>query len=153
MKKIIISSFLLFAFIACNNEDNKEESPKAEDDVAAAVNFVNAALKGNFKDARNYAVKDSTNLQFLDIRERIYSTMDPGTRENYAKASMRVYEVNRLNDSTTIVVYANSFKNDKDTLKVTRANDNWLVDIKYLWLHGEDSMGMKRPVKTDTLGR
>ena len=153
MKKIIISSFLLFCLAACNNEDKKEEVPKSEDDVAAVVNFINAALKGNFKDARNYVVRDSTNLQFIDIRERIYATMDPATKSEYAKASMRVFEVNRLNDSTTIVVYANSFKNDKDTLKVTRENNNWLVDVKYLLLHGEDSMGLKRPVKQDTLGK
>jgi hypothetical protein len=153
MKKILISSFLLFSLAACNNEDKKGEPQKPEDDVNTATNFVNAALKGNFRDARTYAVKDSTNLQFLDIRERIYNTMDPAIKSDYANASMRVYDINRMNDSTTIIVYANSFKNDKDTLKVIREKNTWLVDIKYLWLHGEDSMGMKARPKPDTLGR
>ncbi len=153
MKKILISSFLLFYLAACNNEDKKEEPQKAEDDVAAARNFVNAALKGNFKDARNYAVKDSTNLQFLDIRERIYSSMAPDTKNEYANASLRVYDVNRLNDSTTIIVYANSYKNDKDTLKVLKDKNTWLVDIKYLWQHDQDSLEARTRLKPDTLGK
>ena len=141
--------FLLFIVASCNNND--QQNKKAEDDLDAARTFIDAALKGDFNKAKDYAVKDSINLQFLDVRERIYKNLDGKEKEEYRNASIHLFDVKKVNDSTTVVIYANSFKNDKDTLKVLRLNGQWLVDVKYLWQHDEDSIYKKPMAQKDSL--
>ena len=55
-----------------------------------------------------------------------------------------------MNDSTTILIYSNSFKNDHDTLKILRINSQWLVDFKYLYEHDSDTL-MSKPIIKDSL--
>lgn len=142
--------FLLFIVAACNNNTD-QQNKKAEDDLDAARTFIDAALKGDFNKAKDYSVKDSINLQFLDIRERIYKNLDGREKEEYRNASIHLYDIKKVNDSTTVVIYANSFKNDKDTLKVLRLHGQWLVDVKYLWQHDEDSIFRKPVMQKDSL--
>ena len=128
---------LLTVFIiACNNAG---QTSKAENDIDAARDFIRAALDGKFDIARNYMLQDSSNMQYLDAVDRNYVKMDPVTKSNYLSASITIHLVNPLNDSTTIVIYSNSFKNDKDTLKVLKSNNGWLVDLKYLFTHDMDT--------------
>ena len=127
--------FTVFIF-ACNNAG---QTSKAENDIDAARDFIRAALDGNFDIARNYMLQDSSNMQYLDAVDRNYVKMDPVTKSNYLSASITIHLVNPLNDSTTIVIYSNSFKNDKDTLKVLKSNNGWLVDLKYLFTHDMDT--------------
>ena len=143
--------FLLFIVTACNNNNNDQQNKKAEDDLDAARTFIDAALKGDFNKAKTYSVKDSINLQFLDVRERIYKNLDAKEKEDYRNASIHLYDVKKVNDSTTVVIYANSYKNDKDTLKVLKLNGQWLVDVKYLWQHDEDSIFRKPTAQKDSL--
>jgi len=49
------------------------------------------------------------------------------------------------NDSTTITVFSNSYKNDKDTLKIVKQDGQWLVDLKYLFEHDLDT-SLNKPV-------
>jgi hypothetical protein len=141
--------FLFFIVTSCNNND--QQNKKAEDDLDAARTFIDAALKGDFNKARDYVVKDSTNMQFLAVRDQIYKNMDGKEKEEYRNASIHLYDVKKVNDSTTVVIYANSYKNDKDTLKVLRLGGQWLVDVKYLWLHDEDSVFRKPMTQKDSL--
>ena len=142
--------FLLFIATSCNN-NNDQQNKKAEDDLDAARTFIDAALKGDFNKAKNFAVKDSTNMQFLAVREQIYKNMEGKEKEEYRNASIHMYDVKKVNDSTTVVIYANSYKNDKDTLKVLRLNGQWLVDVKYIWLHDEDTIFRKPMIQKDSL--
>jgi len=141
--------FLLFIVTACNSND--QQNKKAEDDLDAARSFIDAALKGDFAKAKDFTVKDSINFQFLDVRERIYNKMDGKEKEEYRNASIHLFDVKKVNDSTTVVIYANSYKNDKDTLKVLRENGQWLVDVKYLWQHDEDTIFRKPSIQKDSL--
>lgn len=138
MKKILSASFLLFILTACNNND-RSASGKSENDVVAASNFIRSALDGNFSQARQYMLQDTANLQFLDVAQRNYERAPAETIKSYKESSINIYEVKSLNDSTTVVVYFNSFKKDHDTLKVLKVNDQWLVDLKYLYQHDMDS--------------
>ena len=141
--------FLFFIVASCNNND--QQNKKAEDDLDAARSFIDAALKGDFNKAKDYSVKDSINLQFLDVRERIYNKMDGKEKEEYRNASIHVFDVKKINDSTSVVIYANSFKNDKDTLKILKQSGQWLVDVKYLWQHDEDSIFKKPAIQKDSI--
>ena len=142
-----LSAILTVYLIACNNSG---QTSKAENDIDAARNFIRAALDGKFDIARNYMLQDSSNMQYLDAVERNYVKMDPVTKSNYLSSSITIHLVNPVNDSTTIVIYSNSFKNDHDTLKVLQTNNSWLVDLKYLFTHGSDTSNNKL-IKPDSL--
>lgn len=151
MKKIQLPLFmlLLLVFSGCKSAKDKA-APPAENDIDAARNFIRAALDGKFNLARTYMLPDSVNINYMDVAERSYGKSDKATKEGYRTASIRILPVTVINDSTTIVIYSNSFKNDPDTLRVLHKNDKWLVDLKYLYEHDMDTM-MKKPIQNDTL--
>ena len=67
----------------------------------AASKFLRAALDGDYKKARTYLVKDSTNNQMIDIYEKDYNNnLPPEDKKAYKTASIRflkdTHEVNDL---------------------------------------------------------
>lgn len=132
MKKTLSFSLLLCLFWACNNNDADNASGKPEDDVDAARMFIRSALDGNYKQARRLILQDSSNVQLLDNLERAYlHNTDVSEQRGYREASIRVHETKKLNDSTSVVVYSNSFKNKHDSVKAVRVGNDWLIDLKY----------------------
>lgn len=139
-------------YTACK-DDPKKESTASENNIDAARNFIRAALDGKFSEARRFMLQDSINTNYMDIAERSFGNIDPDTRKGYQNASIRIYSpVKEINDSVSIIIYSNSFKNDPDTLRVLRLNGQWLVDLKYLYEHDADTLNVK-PVEKDTLRR
>jgi hypothetical protein len=138
----------LFLF-SCKTDDKK--SPEiSESNIDAARNFIRAALDGKFKEARMYMLTDSVNTNYMDVAERSFKRTDQLTKDGYRASSIYIHKKEKLNDSTTIVIYSNSFKNDHDTLRVVRVNEQWLVDLKYLFEHDRDTL-MKKPMVKDSL--
>jgi hypothetical protein len=133
MKNLIqLSSLLLIFLYACNN--SSEEPPvKPENGMDAANKFLRAALDGDYKKARTYLVKDSTNNQMFDIYEKDYNTsLPPEDKKAYKTASIRfLKETHEVNDSTTIVHYSNSYKNRPDSLKIIKMNGQWFIDLNF----------------------
>ena len=137
-RKSFIFLFLLFSFCACNNND-KQPPAKTEDDVNAATGFIRSALDGKFDKARTYLLPDSSNIQYMDVVERSYQRIDADTKSGYQNSTIHIHEVKSVNDSITVVIYSNSFKNDHDTLKVVKKKGQWLIDLKYLYEHDMDT--------------
>ncbi len=148
MKKILIfTSFLLFCLGACKNQGKQEG--KSENDLDAARNFIQAALYGKYDEAKIYMLRDSINEERMKLIERV--KLSPDEKRGLAAASINIHDVTPVNDSTTVVIYSNSFKNDRDTLKVVKVKGQWLVDFNYLFDHDNDTL-MKRPInKTDSI--
>ena len=86
----------------------------------------------------------------MDVAERNYGKADEGTKEGYRGSSINIRNVNPVNDSVTIVIYSNSFMNNDDTLRILKKNNQWLVDLKYLYEHDMDTMKINLN-KRDTL--
>jgi len=150
MKPIALISSFLFLLMACNNSD-KEADARSDNDMDAARNFLNAALKGDYKKASVYMVKDSANQEYLNVSERSYQHRSPDAKAKLKDASLRFFDTQQVNDSTTITVFANSYTNKKDTLRIVRMNGQWLVDLKYLFEHGIDTSNYKQKNKIDTI--
>jgi hypothetical protein len=152
MKLSPIFVYLFFSLLlACNNSDKQAKENKSESDIDAARNFLEAALKGNYKEASVYMLQDSTNLGYLTVTERSYQRLNPDEKNNLKEASLRFFDTKKINDSTTITIFANSYRNDKDTLKIVREGDLWLVDLKYLFEHDMDTLFNNQLIKTDTI--
>ena len=142
-----LSIILAILFFACNNA---KQNNKAENDIDASRDFIRAALDGKFDLARKYLLADSSNNQYLDAVERNYNKMDVEMKTSYRAASINIHLVDPVNDSTTILVYSNSYKNDHDTLKVLKTNNNWQIDLKYLFIQDKDTI-YNRQNRTDSL--
>jgi type IV secretory pathway component VirB8 len=68
----------------------------------------------------------------LDAFERNFKNrMSPEDKKGYRKASINIHKVREVDDSTTIVNYSNSYMKKNDSLKVSRLNNQWLIDLKY----------------------
>ena len=134
--------FALFVMASCGNE---EKAPATSDSHVDAVrNFVRAALDGKFNEARMYMIEDSLNNNLMDVAERSYKNLPQETRDGYRASSIRFPSpMISVNDSTSIVIYSNSYMNNPDTLKVQRIRGKWLVDFKYLYEHDADTVNTK----------
>jgi hypothetical protein len=131
MKKRLVAILFMPFFFACNNSGPVVVSNQPENDLDAARTFIKDALDGKFEQARQIMLPDSTNDQTMDVIERNYEHMSQSERIGYRNASIQIYNTREINDSTRIVTYSNSFKNQKDSLKLVRMNNQWLVDLKF----------------------
>ncbi len=130
MKKILSVCFFLCLIGACTNESGSGTG-KPENDVDAARMFIRTALDGNYKQARKLMLTDSSNVQLLDNLERAYLHTDAMEQRGYREAAIRIHDTKKLNDSASVVVYSNSFKNKRDSVKAVRLGNDWLIDLKY----------------------
>lgn len=143
-RNLIAFFFLLFFAVACQNKPYNT----SENNIDAARNFIRAALDGKFREAREYMLQDSVNTNYMDVAERAYERADQTTKNGYKASSIRIYSpISEINDSTSVIIYSNSYKNDPDTLKVIKQNGQWLVDLKYLYLHNMDTLFNKQILK------
>lgn len=138
MKKFIHFPLLLVCILsACSGGEQKETS---ENDLDAARNFIRSALDGRWDDARKYMIPDSVNTQILDrYEDRYQHIMNKEDKRGYREASIINYDPRKVNDSVIIFNYANSYMKKKDSLKVVRMHNEWLVDLKYSWFPKADS--------------
>lgn len=137
----IICYFLIFllALTACNDSDRGTASSTSDSDVDAARNFIQAALVGDFDRAKTFMINDSLNMENLNTIQRLNERQTKEEKEKYQVASIRIHNDRKLNDSTSIISYSNSYKNQQDSLKVVKTNGKWLVDFKYIF-HKTDSL-------------
>ncbi len=128
----VFTALLTVLASACNNGDQQQKETTSENDVDAARNFIRSALDGKWKNARRFMLQDSTNTQLLDAYENNYqSNMHSEDKRGYRDASITLYNTRQVNDSVSIISYSNSYKKQKDSLRVVRNNGTWVVDLKY----------------------
>lgn len=109
----------------------------AENELDAARLFIRSALDGKFDEAKTFMVQDSVNNSYLDIAAQFYQKMPTTEKDNYKGSTIVIHSAAAINDSVAVVIYANSYKNDHDTLRIAKRNNNWLVDLKYLYEHDQ----------------
>jgi Domain of unknown function (DUF4878) len=150
MKAIVTACVVFCLFTACNN-GNDNSAANASNDMDAARNFLDAALKGDFSTASGYMLRDSANIGYLGLSERIYKGKRAGEKDSLKASSLRFFDTRQVNDSTTVTVFSNSYMNKKDTLKVLKINGHWLVDLKYLFEHDMDTSIYHPGQRIDTI--
>ena len=131
---------LLFLCASCKDSDKATVEEEPENSVDAARDFVRSALDGKFREARAYLLEDSVNTNYMDVAERSYLRSSQEVKDGYRTSTIYIHKVDSLNENTSIVVFSNSYKNNHDTLKLLKVNNQWLVDIKYLYEHDRDTL-------------
>lgn len=137
MKLISFYACAILLLAGCNDSSETDKEP--ENDVDAAGTFVRSALNGDYKKARKLIVEDSANVEWLNTVERSYLQANDATEQrNLREASIIVHDVKRPNDSTTIMIFSNSYKKKKDSVKTVRVNDQWKIDLKYTFQNNNE---------------
>jgi hypothetical protein len=128
--KMLTSLFFALLIFSCNDEKGTNQTT-SENDTDAARNFIRAALDGKWDEARRFMIQDSVNLQLLDRSESMYQGKDREVKRSYRESNIRFYDTRKVNDSVIVINYSNTYKNQKDSLKVVRTGGQWLIDLKY----------------------
>ena len=122
----IICCILFFA--GCSN---KKELPNT--DIEVAKTFVKYVLENDFNEAATLVAKDAANDVFLKQLEK--SQQEKWSKDEavqYKNADFIIFEVINVNDTISIINYANSYKvQEKNKVKVVKINGQWMVDLKY----------------------
>lgn len=124
---------LLPVYLACNSDDRQATTTTSDSDIDAARNFIQSALVGDYEKAKTFMLNDSLNQGHIGAIERLNERLSQQERDKYKTASIRIHKDRKLNDSTSIVHYSNSYRNKVDSLKVMRINGKWLVDFKFMF--------------------
>lgn len=138
MLKKTVSFAALSLLLACN-ESERPVSTAPENDVDAARTFIRYALDGKWKDAKNLIVQDSANLEWLATAERSYLQNSINEQRGLRESSINLSDTKTVNDSVTVVKYANSFRKREQKIKVVKQNGAWLVDLKYTFQNADSS--------------
>jgi len=107
----------------------KKDIPNTDIEIASA--FIKNILENNFKDAGQLVLPGEANEQYFSLFKKFFEAKSSIELEQYKKADIVINEIIPLNDSVTVVDYSNSYKrNEKNKLKVVKANGQWLIDLK-----------------------
>lgn len=131
MRMLLMPCLALTLLYGCTEPVSEVSS---DSDVDAARNFLRASLNNDFKEARDYMYRDSANSQLLNLAADQRARLGRDENRHYQEATIRIYDTRKLTDSTSIVVYDNSYKQTRDSLLVFRSAGKWLVDLKYTYL-------------------
>ncbi len=135
MKKFIFLILFFLPFTWSCNSDETNSLGKPENDVDAARMFIRCALDGRYKDARKLIYPDSTNIYWLDKNEANYvHRMDATRQRSYRESQITVYDIRKINDSASVIIYSNTYLNKRDSVKAIRVGGDWLIDLKYSFL-------------------
>ena len=104
---------------------------KPEDALDAGREFIRSVLEGDYKKAELYVLPDEEDIR-LFTRYRDYMKKRPGEELAALKsASIIINKVQELNDSVSIINYANSFAKKPVEIKVVRQEGEWWIDFSY----------------------
>ncbi len=123
----ILFSGIVFFIIGCSNDVTVDKS----DPLTSGRGFIEASLKGDYKVAEKYLLKDSINMQYFQGLKNFNTNLDPETRRGYSEANIIIDSSIAKSDSVDILYYTNSFKNKPSKIKLVKHNKDWLVDFKY----------------------
>ncbi len=129
IKRYLAVITLTATLYSCNSESKK--TPVTDIEVTNA--FVRNILDNDFKEAEQYLLKDSSNVEMFETFKKQYNRQDKAILQEYKKAQIIVHETNALiPDSVFTFSYSNSYRPlDTTILKAIRINGEWLIDLKY----------------------
>lgn len=123
-----ITLLLAIAFIGCSETDNYK---KPDDPLESGRDFIRFALDGNMRQAKLFILKDQANERLFSEIEKKYNASSSREKADYKDASIIINKSQDINDSTTIINYANSYKKENNEIKLVKQNNEWWVDFKY----------------------
>lgn len=105
--------------------------PRADNELVAAQSFLEACMKGDFKEAGFYMIQDSVNKTDLQKIKDAYYKYDADRRQAYRTADIIIQNNEAVDSATKVITYQNSLDKNMQKLKVVNQNNDWKIDLKY----------------------
>ena len=128
-KRINIFLLLLAGFVfGCNQPEGFK---KPEDGLDAGREFVRAVLDGDFTKAQMYVLPEEDDIRLFNRYKNYVKKRSEKERLGLKSSSIQINKVDEVNDSTTIINYANSYSKEPVDIKVIKKNGEWWIDFSY----------------------
>ncbi len=132
MLRILLVGVVSMLFLsAC---DQKVRVNANNDPLETGRQFIEAALKGNYEEAKKYVLPDSVNIEYFNGLVKFNDRLSEKEKEGYKNANIIINSADNLSDSVTIINYSNTFKNTPAKIRLVKINNEWMVDFKYTFL-------------------
>ena len=113
---------------ACSQRANYQ---KPDDPLEAGRDFIRFALDGDMKMAKTFVLSNADNDRLFDKIEKVYKDASAADKDQYKQASIIINKVEKVDDTTTVINFANSFRKKNQDLKMVKTKGEWWVDFKY----------------------
>ncbi len=128
MKSRLSLILLLTTLFSCTQPEGFKEP---EDSIDAGREFVRAVLDGDYEKANLYIIENEEDKALFE-RYKTYTKKQPREEKLQLKsASIIINKVEKINDSTSIINFSNSYSMTPMDLKVMLSNKKWRVDFSY----------------------
>jgi Domain of unknown function (DUF4878) len=124
MKLLFLIPFITLC--ACNTQNFLP----AQSALDAAREYKTACLNGDFDKAIFYIVPNNNNTIYLKKIRDNYTQLSSSQKKENKEASLIIYAVKKMANSTTQVILSNSYTQVFDTILVVKQNDLWQVQLK-----------------------
>ena len=125
---ILLTLLVLISTSGCGP---RQTYHKPNDPLEAGRDFIRFALDGNMEQARQFILPGPDNERLFNKIVADYEKSNDDAKASYKEASIIVNKVENLDDSTTIINFANSYKKKNSEIKLVKLNGEWWVDFKY----------------------
>lgn len=93
--------------------------------------FIKSSMTGDFKTAETLIYQDAENLSLFNAFKTFYKRMPEEKKQHYKKAAYEINQFSELNDSVTIINYANDYMKKPMEIKLIKVKQVWFVDFKH----------------------
>lgn len=122
-----LACFSLFLFLSCGGNNY----PKADNELVAAQSFLEACMRGDFKEADFYMIQDSVNKADLQKMKDAYYKYDADQRQAYRTADIIIQDNEAVDSATKVITYENSLDKNVQKVKAISLDGDWKIDLKY----------------------
>lgn len=127
LKHLWIGAALTLAIAGCSNVNYQ----KPADPLEAGRDFIRATLDANFSVADKYPLHDSLNSHLYERYKDWFSKLPSEEKSEYKHATININKVDKVNDSTTIIDFSNTYKKEPLEIKMIKTRNQWWVDFQY----------------------
>ena len=117
----------LFHFTACNTTPEIKKT----DPLESGRGFVESSLKGDYAEAEQYILRDSTNLEYFNVMRTFNERQEDKIKQGYKDANIIIDSISKISDSESVIHYSNTYKMKPSKLRMVKVKQEWLVDFKY----------------------
>jgi hypothetical protein len=122
-------SIMMVFFYACNSTEYQRPTTALE----TGRTFIHACLVGDFDIAEPLLLSETDNIQLFSTYKVFYNKLTPEEKQHYAKANYQINSYDDVNDSVTVINYANDYLKKPMSIKLIRRSNEWSVDFRYIY--------------------
>ena len=122
-----LACFSLLLFLSCGGNNY----PKADNELVATQSFLEACMKGDFKEADFYMIQDSVNKADMQKIKKAYYQYSADQRQAYRTADIIIQNNEAVDSNIKVITYQNSLDKNVQKVKAINRNGEGKIDLKY----------------------